>query len=407
MGDESVGAMALSGIRVLDCCTWVAAATGSVLTNMGADVIKVERSVSGDTCRGFLGRPRIIDGQRVYPASYFEVLNCGKRSVALDLNKQGGKEALYRLVKHSDIFIHNFIPGVAEQLAIDYSTLKKFNPRLIYASQSGYGLKGPDRSKPGFDPLVASRAGFMSTAGEPGRPPLLPPRAVVDQLTALMTACGILTAIVARERTGIGQEVHNSLLGSAAWIQRAIFSEYSYTGKLAPKVSRWETELVNTYQCADENWLVLCCLPSDKYWPDLCKALDIESLVTDDRFNSLLSRFHNAGELTSLLDRIFASHPRDHWLTVLGNLGIPSAPVNDFDELAKDPQMIENEYIRDFVSSKKGLVKIIALPIQMSETPVKAGGRTPELGEHTEQVLIELGGYNWDEIKELRGKEVF
>jgi crotonobetainyl-CoA:carnitine CoA-transferase CaiB-like acyl-CoA transferase len=400
-------AMALEGIRVVDFSIGqLGPAATMMLADMGADVIKLEEPVSGDPGRYL----HSIMGVNVALNFYFENNNRNKRSVTVDLKTRAGKDIVYRLVEKADVFATNYRRSALARLGMEYQTLSGHNPKLIYAVGCGFGKKGADSDKPALDLAAQARGGIMSIVGEPGQPPSPVGVGLADQIGAGLLAYGIMLALFARERTGRGQEVDVSLLGGQAWLGSLALQEYLFYGKeLGPlgKVSRREVRnpLWNTYRARDGKWLCLSMLVSEPYWPDFCKAMGLEALENDSRFESHAAREENARELIALLDELFATATRDEWAKRLGRRELIWEPVKDYGEVAADPQMQENEYIVDFDHPVYGPVKEVGLPVQLGQTPGKIRRPAPELGQHTEEVLLEAG-YSWEEIARLREEKV-
>jgi len=396
---------ALEGIRVLDFTIWQCGPIASAaLADMGAEVIKVEERVGGDPGRGLVWR-----SDQTALATYFECHNRNKKGIALDVRKDKGREVVYRLAKNADVLVQNFRPGVVERLKIDYKTLSEVNPRLIYATATGWGSKGAAARKPAFDVLAQGSGGMLSVSGEPDEPPpLIQVNGAADWVGGVVLAYGILTALFAREKTGEGQHVDVSLLGAQAWygqlgLQRALFS-----GKVPHRVSRKRmgNPLYNVYQGSDGKWLVIAALQSQRFWPGFCKMLEIPEVENDARFNSIAERSKNSEELTALLDRVLRARPCDEWIKRLESVDIPVAPVQDYGDLTKDPQMIANEYIIDYTHPTAGPVKIVANPVRLSKTPWQMRMPAPEFGQHTEEVLLDIAGYSWEELEQLRTEEI-
>lgn len=405
MGNEAP--TALGGLLVLESCAWVGGSATMLLADMGARVIKIEPMGKGDPGRGFLGRARYVGGKKQYPKSLFDSIHRNKEAITLNLEKEEGRQVFYRLVKKSDVFVHNYRLGVAEKLGVDYPTLKPLNPRLIYAWNSGFGPKGVESTRPGLDVLVAFRTAFTSMLGEPGSPPQLPQTAMIDHVAPVLLTCGILAALHHREVTGRGQEVSTSLLGGSLFIQTQMLTEFLFTGVPPGRISRSNTELVNTYKCKDGEWLVTCLVPSDQYWPDLCRGLDISGTEKDPRFVGFENRYKNAIALTSMLDEIFQKKTRSEWLSILRDrLQLPIGPVNSFEDVLRDPQVLENQYIVDYEASDGRRVKALRTPIDFGETPVEIRTTAPQFGQHTEEVLINVAGYTWNEIEALKDNGV-
>lgn len=396
---------ALEDIRVLDFTVWQQGPVATTaLADMGADVIKIEERVGGDPGRGLLWR-----ADQTPLATYFECHNRNKKGIALDVRKEKGRDVIYRLAKKSDVFVQNFRPGVVERLKIDYKTLSEINPRLIYASATGWGSKGSEVRKPAFDVLAQGRGGMLSVTGEPHEPPpLVQVNGAADWTGGIVLAYGILVALYAREKTGEGQHVDVSLLGAQSWygqlgLQRALFS-----GKAPKRVSRTclANPMYNVYEASDGRWLVLAALQSQRFWGAFCKVIGISDLENDPRFNGIPERSRNSGELTAVLDRVFKTKPRDEWLRLIESIDMPCAPVQDYGELANDPQLVANDNIIDFTHPTAGPVKLVANPVRLSKTPWQMKSPAPEFGQNTEEVLLDLCGYSWEELEQLRAEEV-
>jgi crotonobetainyl-CoA:carnitine CoA-transferase CaiB-like acyl-CoA transferase len=399
----------LEGIRVLDWTVWQQGPMASVmLGDLGAEVIKIEDRVSGDPSRGFMrqmGAGMGIGGRNFY----FEVMNRNKKSVTLDLNKKRGKEILYQLVEKSDVFLQNFRQGVAARLGMDYATLSRYNPRLIYASASGWGPQGPIRQKPAFDFTGQARSGMMTIAGELGSPPTSLQGAIGDQIGAIMTAYGVVAALLARERLGIGQEIDSSLLGSLLFLMGLNVSFKLGFGIEMPNHNRAGAynPLWNYYKCSDNKWIALAELQADRAWPIVCRALGMQALEKDPRFDSLETRAKNAAELISIMDKVFATKTRDDWLKTLEQAGdLIFEPVNTISDAVEDPQVLANDYITDFNHPVWGKVKALGIPVKFSKTPGRITREAPEFGQHTEEVLTEVLGHTWDDIAKLKEEEV-
>ncbi|MEK7848059.1 MAG: CoA transferase [Chloroflexota bacterium] len=397
----------LQGIRVIDMTVGQQGPFATVmLSDMGAEVIKVEDPrYGGDTMR--VARPDMAFQGLQFEGgvnTYFETNNRNKKSITVNAQTARGKELLLRLAEVSDVFVHNRRPGVMERLGLGYDSLKSVNPRLIYAGASAYGEDGPDAGLRGIDQLAQARGGIMSVQGEPDDPPAWVPGGAADQVGAFMLAHGIVLALLARERYGVAQEVKTSLLGSQIALQGFFLQGTLFTGKLPPKLSRQERPpLFNTYRSRDGRWLVLA-LMGRAFWPRLCQALGISEVVQDPRFATPEKRLENRRELIALMDTVFATKDRDEWLRRLEANDVMAAPVQDYTEVARDPQALENEYIVDFQHPVLGATKVVGVPIRLSETPGRVRSAAPQLGEHTTEVLRNLLGYSSTEIDTLRGE---
>ncbi len=401
-------AMPLDGIRVLDWTIWQQGPVSTVmLGDFGAEVIKIEEREAGDPGRSIfkMGGRDLSDR----PNFYFEANNRNKKSITLDLKQQEAREIVYQLVAKSDVFVQNFRKGVAQRLGLDYATLREHNTKLIYASATGYGPEGPDSGEPSFDMLGLARSGIMQAVGEPDMPPLGIAGGVADQMGAIMLAYGILAAIVARERHGMGQEVNASHLGSMMMLQGLSVSARLMMGFALPRTARSQAgnPLWNHYRCGDDRWICLGMLQPDRYWEDFTRALGRPDLANDERFIDLRSRARNAAACVAILDEIFASKSLAEWTEILRSGGdFIFTRVNSVADLPEDPQVLANDYVVDFEHERHGKIQMMGMPVGLSETPGQVRMPAPEFGEHTEAVLTELLGYTWDEIGGLRERKV-
>jgi crotonobetainyl-CoA:carnitine CoA-transferase CaiB-like acyl-CoA transferase len=402
--------MPLEGIRVLDWTIWQQGPVSTMmLGDLGAEVIKIEERVGGDPGRGVMsigGTMTGVSGQRNY---YFEVNNRHKKSLTLNLKTPEAKEIVYKLVEKSDVFVQNFRKGVAAKLGLDYQTLSKYNPKLIYASASGYGPEGPDSGEPSFDYMGLARSGIMNAVGEPDMDPLSITGGIADQMGAIMLAYGVMTALFARERFGVGQEVDTSHLGSMMALQGLNLACRLTLGKEFRRAyrSKAPNPLWNHYKCGDGKWICLAMIQADRYWADLCKALGIHELEKDPKFATMVVRSKNSEELIAILDKTFAAKPRAEWMTSLKNGGdFIYTIVNSINDLPDDPQMLTNNYVVPYDHPAWGPIKVVGVPVRFSKTPGDPKGVAPEFGEHTEQVLLDLLGYSWEDIGRLKEQEI-
>jgi crotonobetainyl-CoA:carnitine CoA-transferase CaiB-like acyl-CoA transferase len=390
---------ALEGVRVLDMTIWQQGTSCSaMLADLGADVIKIEEP-SGDPGRG-LNRIEKLGGL----SAYFQALNRGKRSLAIDLKHPNGREAFLRLAKDADVFLTNYRPGVTERLGIGYADLSKVNPRIIYARASGYGRDGPDAQLGSFDILGQARGGLMSVTGEPEGWPKNAGAPIADQVGGMLAGFGILAALLYRERTGEGQEVDVSLLGSAMALQSFNITSYLFTGELPKRFPRGGyTPFWNVYRGSDGKCFAVAML-LNRGWPELCEAIGRPDLVEDERFASYRDRVkEHAPELIEILDEAFASRTARDWVDTLNGIGVFCTLVQDYEDISRDPQVLANGYIADVAEHDGAPLRMAATPVQLSRTPARIRGMAPELGQHTEDVLLEAG-YTWEEIDALRSE---
>lgn len=397
----------LEGMRIIDLTQWLFCPVAAAhLADMGADVIHVESPWGGDPARGVLST-------RALPLSdwnsYFDTNNRNKRSLAIDLRAKQGREVIYKLVEKSDVFLSSLTRPSLQRLGLDYSTLSRINSRIIYAHGSGYGRYGPDKDRDCYDGIGAARAGYMSVLGEPGQPPVHSGMATGDAAAALTLAWGIITALYYRERTGHGQEVDVSLFGSQIMFESFSLLEYLGTGSdfFEGQRSRKEAPncLSNIYHAKDK-WMYLCMPESELFWANFCRGLGIDYLEHDPRFDTSEKRRENSPILIPILDEIFATKTASEWLERWQDFGLMASTIDTFAELDTDPQARENEFIVEVEHPIHGKVSMIGFPVQLSRTPGKVRSTGPELGQHNEEILVDLLGYSWDEITQLKDLKV-
>jgi len=399
----------LDGIRIIDWTIWQQGPVATqMLADLGAEVIKIEERERGDPGRGIVaiaGSATVKSGRNYY----FEANNKHKKSIALDLKRPEARQIVHRLVARSDVFVQNFRKGVAQRLGLGYPELAALEPRIIYASASGYGPEGPDSAEPSFDYLGQARSGIMNAVGTGSTTPTYVYGGIADQMGAIMLAYGVLAALFARERTGIGQEVDASHLGSMMALQGLNVVARTITGKEFRRNTRANAynPLWNHYRCADDKWISLAMLQPDRYWKDFCAVIGKTELIDDPRFADFKTRGMNAAALVVIFDEVFAARPRDEWMRILKGRGdFIYTIVNSVSDLPADPQVRANDYVVDYDHPALGNLTLLGMPVKFSATPGEPRGHAPELGEHTEMVLTELLGYSWDDVARLREANV-
>ena len=397
----------LQGIRVLEWAIYHAGpGAPAILGDLGAEVIKIEQPKIGDPVR-----QRLKFGQANFEFNgcnlFFEGANRNKKSITLDLTKEEGRAIAYDLAAKSDVFLSNIRMETIDKMKMGYPIIKEHNPGIIYAHISAFGPYGPDSGLGGFDFQGQARSGMMFAMGEPDMPPLLMLFGVVDQVTAITASHAVLSALLMRERTGIGQKVDVSILGSAIALQ--YFN--AMIGALTDEPfrhKRTDTDpLRNYYQCKGGDWICFT-LPSfvEELWIEFCEAIGRPDMENDARFISTEQRVVNSATLISILDEIFTTKTREEWHDILSRHGLLSSPVNTPTELKDDPQVTANNYITQFTHPVFGNIPFPGYPVHFSEASAGPQSAAPGLGEHTEEVLREIGGYSDSKIKEFREKEI-
>lgn len=373
----------LDGIRVLDFTRYQQGPFATViLGDFGADVVKIEEP-NGDFGRRMWREP---DGF----TAFFESLDRGKRSVCIDLRTAEGRDLALRLGEQSDVVVENFRPGTMEKWGLSYEAFRERNPGIIYAQATGWGTKGPLAAYPSFDQIAQAFSGFAQhSGGGPGFRPEIPYPGIADQSGGMNLALGIMTALFVRERTGVGQKVEVSLLGTQLALQAPEILHYLHFGKERKREFR-ASPTVGHYECSDGKWVMIVGI-DQKFWPRTARALGLDHLIEDERFARGYPRFVNRAELQELMEAAFASNTSGHWLERLRQEDVPASVVNDYAAMADDPQPTANEYIVEQDHPKFGKQRIVGLHIQLSETPGAPGTPAPELGEHTAEVLSSLG----------------
>lgn len=397
----------LTGMRVIDWTMWQFGPVSTMmLADLGAEVIKVE-SLDGDHGRQFGRVGGVSSDMPEGVNAYFEGMNRNKKGIAVDLKNPRGVEIIHRLAEKSDVFVENFRKGVAERLGIGYEELKRDNPKIVYGSASGYGPEGPDSYKPAFALTGEARSGALFWAGpDDDRPYQI---GIADQAAGIMLSYGVLGAIIARERYGYGQKVDVSHLGSMMWTRGMQNGITLLQGQEFQRQGAGEAGNVlwNYYECADGQWMAFSMGQSDRYWPAFCRGLSRPELAEDERFNSMAKRYENRSELIAELEVIFKTRTRDQWEERMAAAGdLIFERVQHSMDLAEDRQVIENGYIIDFDHPVLGDTKWLQTPVNYQKTPVSTSRMAPAQGEHTEEILIELLDYTWEDIEDLQDQRV-
>ncbi len=375
----------LAGIRVIDLTTVVLGPFATqILGDMGADVIKVE-APDGDNCR-WIG-PSRTKGM----GSYFAMLNRNKRSVVLDLKQAAARDALLRLVDGADVFVHNMRRGAAERLGLDYASLAARNPRLVYASASGFRKGSRKQDDPAFDDMIQGMSGLAALNAGPDDAPRYVPSVVVDKLTGQMLASMIGMALFHRERTGQGQEVHVPMLETmlSFLLVEHMWGAVTNQPELGLGYPRMLTPHRRPFATKDGYISVIAV--SDAHWGRLLEAMGRAALMEDPRFATIAARSDNVDALYAVLAEGMRARTTTEWLSVLGALDIPCGPVNTLEDLLMDEYLQETEFFQQMRHPLDGDVTVTAIPARFSASPPSVRRLWPALGQHTEEVLREIG----------------
>jgi len=395
----------LDGIRVIEVSSWMfVPSAGAVLVDWGAEVLKVEHPETGDPQRGLV-TSGLLPGGSEGVNFMMEQPNHGKQSLAIDISKPDGREALLKLVETADVFLTNYMPKVRRKLRIENDDIRAANPNIVIARGTGQGPKGPDSEKGGYDGASFwARGGVASVMPErDGWPSGQPAPAFGDVMAGLSTAGAIAAALVRRERTGEPSVVDVSLLGTAMWqISPLVVASKLFGFSKIPQGDRKQSSNpgVGVYRTADDRFISLILLQSDKHWDDFVKRLGVPELATDPRFCDSAARAQNSAECITLLDEAFGAHPLSHWREVLDEFDGVWAPFQTLDELYEDPQVVANGYLPTMTAANGQEVQLVASPAQFDEQPVQMT-RCPEHGEHTETALL-AAGFEWDQIAAMK-----
>ena len=392
----------LEGIKVVDMTQWiVGSATAAALAEWGAEVVKVEHPEHGDPLRGVFASGTVAVRKVNF---YWDLVNRNKKSVALDIRHPQGREVVHRLVQQADVFISNIRPGALKRLGYDYETLSGLNPRLIYAYANSFGTKGKDVERKGMDETAFwARGGIMSILGDPGTPVSILRGAMGDLTTSMFLAAGIGMALYVRSKTGQGQRVDSSLYGSAIWVNGFDVQATLGSGQESLRTSRKarRNPFNNAYQTKDERWIQLAITDFETHRLAIFQALEREDLKEDPRFSSRAAIYEHNQELIVILDEVFVGKTLAEWTERLSRLDVAWSPAFTIAEIVEDPQAWENEFLIEVRDESGESRKLVEVPVKLRGTPGRVESFGPELGQHTEEVLLELG-YTWEEIVQLK-----
>lgn len=376
---------ALAGIRVLDLSRVLAGPSCTqILADLGAEVIKIEKPGDGDETRHW-APPSFGDGT----SAYFATVNRNKKSVAVDMATPQGQEILRTLAAQADVLVENFKVGGLKKYGLDYASLEQLNPRLIYASLTGFGQTGPDASKPGYDYIIQGMSGLMSITGPADGLPHKVGVAVVDLFAGLQLTIGIQAALIAREKTGCGQQVDVALLDSAVAMSANVGMNYLASGAVPPRLGNAHPNIVpyQVFETAQQQHIILAC-GNDKQFAAVCRVM-AQSWHSDERFATNPQRVAHRELLIPLMQTVFLSKPRDEWIRLFEAAQVPCGPINTIAEALALPQVAQRSMVVDFAEQGSPM-KVLGNPIKLSATPVHYHSPPPQLGAHTAEILAQL-----------------
>ena len=392
----------LDGIRVIDFSRVIAGPMCTqMLSDMGAEVIKIENPDGGDDTRKGAG-PRA--GGEQGESHFFMAFNRGKKSVALDFTKPDGQALVHKLLEKADVLVENFRPGVLKKYGLDYASLAARYPKLIYLSISAYGQSGPLSDRPGYDPVLQAESGMMSVNGEANGEGLRHAIAIVDTMTAIHSVAAINAALYARRDTGKGQQIDLALYDTALVSLGNMGAYYLIGGDQPKRAGNGHFASAPNSSFQTKNGKIYMAVANQKLFTDTCKALGHPEWATDPRFAALADRVANKPELTRLMEEVLKSDTKENWAAKLRHL--PAGPIRTMKEALDEPEVKRRGMLKTYKHSKAGDVPIIGSNYHFSDTPVDDTRPPPALGEHTDQVLEGIAGLSAADVAALRAKKV-
>ncbi len=376
----------LDGVRVLELANYMAGPfCGMLLADLGAEVIKIENPDSGGDFTRQTGP--FVQGE----SAGFVALNRNKKSVALNLKSDFGRRAFLALARTADVLVENFRPGTMDSLGLGYTTLSAINPRLIYSAATGFGQTGPYSQRAALDLIVQGMSGLMSITGEPGRPPVKVGVPIADLAAGLFGAYGVLAALHARQTTGRGQQIDVSMLEAAIALEVWETSGYFATGEVPPPLGSAHRTVAPYQAFRTSDGYVTVGATAPRMWEAFCDVLELRHVRDNPRFSRVSERHARAEELAELIEQVTRTRSSEHWYRALEAAGVPCGVLNRIDEVADDPHLRARGFFRDLSHSTVGTVRVSGSPVRFSETPVRLERAGPVLGEHTREVLAQVG----------------
>jgi len=386
----------LEKVRVLDM-TWALAGPycSMLLSDLGAEVIKVENPEGGDTSRKNFPFVKEV-------SSYFLSVNRGKKSVTVNLQHPRGKEIVLSLAKKSDVLVENFRPGVMDRLGLGYAAMREVNPKIIYAACSGFGRTSPYAHRPAYDVIVQGMGGTLSITGEEGGPPVRVGFSIGDIGGGMFTALGILSALHERERSGQGQMVDVAMLDCQMALLENAFTRFFATGEVPERIGTRHPVQTPFQALPTKDGYIVVAVARQDWWEKFCQVINRLDLISDERFKTNPVRTKNHKDLEEILSAITRTRTTSQWVADMEKADIACGPVNTVPQVAGDPHTLAREMITQVNHTQAGMLRVVNSPIKLSRTPVKLERASPVLGEHTEEVFMNLLGLSKADIAKLR-----
>lgn len=403
---KSMGRAPLEGIRVLDLTRVLAGPYCTMmLGDLGADVVKVENPNGGDDTRAW--GPPFADNKDTSDLShgesaYFLCVNRNKKSVTVNMKSEGGRQLIHDLVKESDILVENYLPGKLEKMGLGYKELSKINPKLIYASITGYGQTGPFANRPGYDVIIEAEAGLMHITGEPEGTPVKVGVAITDLTTGLYAHSAILAALIQRGTTGKGQHIDCSLIESQVASLANIASNYLIGGQEAKRMGTSHPSIVPYQVLPTKNSFVMIGAGNDGQFAKLCHRMGLEHLLEDPKYKRNSDRVKHRKELIRLLEDRLEQEDTSYWLEKLTGAGFPFAPINNIEQTFQHPQIVARGLVHEVEHERAGTIKMVGPPVKFSEAETSIRLAPPLLGAHTNEILTDVLGYSKEKVDKLK-----